>query len=138
MFAGCTSLIEAPALPATALAFYCYYNMFAGCTSLTTAPALPATVLADFCYYNMFAECTSLTTAPAELPAAILATYCYDNMFLRTNITEYYMPNLTVDTVTANISNWGIGVGPDYQPIMAVVYCKNGVVVVNDTGGSSN
>ena len=79
MFYGCTSLITAPDLPATKLAFGCYINMFYG-TSLTTAPALPATTLANYCYQNMFLGCTSLTTAPA-LPATTLANYCYQSMF---------------------------------------------------------
>ena len=39
---------------------YCYDNMFYGCTSLVTAPALPATTLASFCYNSMFYGCTSL------------------------------------------------------------------------------
>ena len=47
---------------------YCYRRMFDGCTSLTQAPELPATKLADHCYGNMFFNCTSLTKAP-ELPA---------------------------------------------------------------------
>ena len=34
--------------------------MFTGCTSLTQAPALPAMTLADFCYRSMFQGCTSL------------------------------------------------------------------------------
>ena len=36
------------------MADYCYSFMFYGCTSLTQAPALPATTLADNCYYSMF------------------------------------------------------------------------------------
>ena len=80
MFSGCTSLTQAPALPATTLANDCYYNMFYGCTSLTQAPALPATTLVDGCYYSMFYGCTSLTQAPA-LPATTLANYCYSQMF---------------------------------------------------------
>ena len=81
MFQGCTSLTTAPELPATALADGCYSNMFIGCTSLTTAPELPAATLANNCYVNMFQGCTSLTTAP-ELPAATLADGCYSNMFI--------------------------------------------------------
>jgi hypothetical protein len=50
MFSSCTSLTQAPELPATTLAGYCYSNMFVGCTSLTQAPALPATTLASSCY----------------------------------------------------------------------------------------
>ena len=80
MFSGCTSLTQAPALPATTLADYCYAYMFSGCTSLTQAPALPATTLASNCYYYMFFVCTSLTQAPA-LPATTLASNCYYNMF---------------------------------------------------------
>ena len=80
MFSGCTSLTQAPVLPATTLADYCYFNMFSGCTSLTQAPALPATTLAVGCYQYMFRGCTSLTQAPA-LPATTLANYCYNNMF---------------------------------------------------------
>ena len=80
MFYGCTSLTQAPALPATTLTSYCYQSMFRGCTSLTQAPALPATMLAPNCYRSMFRDCTSLTQAPA-LPATTLADYCYQNMF---------------------------------------------------------
>jgi hypothetical protein len=56
---------------------HCYEGMFSGCTSLTQAPALPATTLADYCYWNMFNGCTSLTKAPA-LPAMTLADNCYE------------------------------------------------------------
>ena len=34
--------------------------MFSGCTSLTQAPTLPATALANYCYQSMFYNCTSL------------------------------------------------------------------------------
>ena len=80
MFQGCTSLTQAPALPATTLAFECYDSMFYGCTSLTQAPALPATTLANRCYFSMFYGCTALTKAPA-LPATTLADRCYTGMF---------------------------------------------------------
>ena len=80
MFEGCTSLTKAPELPATTLAGICYSSMFSGCTSLTKAPELPATTLADGCYQSMFKGCTSLTQAP-ELPATTLAEGCYWRMF---------------------------------------------------------
>ena len=80
MFQECTSLTQAPDLPATTLADSCYYNMFYRCTSLTQAPALPATTLADYCYYGMFASCFSLTQVPA-FPATTLADSCCYNMF---------------------------------------------------------
>ena len=80
MFEGCTRLTQAPALPATTLASYCYNAMFEGCTSLTQVPALPATTLASNCYNAMFFSCTSLTQAPA-LSATTLENSCYSYMF---------------------------------------------------------
>ena len=80
LFKDCTSLTQAPELPATTLVESCYVEMFSGCTSLTQAPELPATTLADGCYYGMFSDCTSLTQAP-ELPVTSLSFYCYAGMF---------------------------------------------------------
>ena len=62
------------------MASYCYSSMFYGCTSLTQAPALPATKLVSYCYSSMFYGCTSRTQAPA-LPATTLASHCYEYMF---------------------------------------------------------
>lgn len=80
MFSECTSLTQAPALPATTLKEYCYRGMFRDCTALTQAPALPATTLNICCYQSMFSGCTSLAQAPA-LPATTLADDCYHSMF---------------------------------------------------------
>ena len=88
MFLGCTSLVNAPELPATTLAKSCYRLMFRDCTSLVNAPKLPATTLAKNCYDGMFEYCTSLTTAP-ELPATILVDYCYNRMFFYCNSLNY-------------------------------------------------
>ena len=81
MFEGCTSLEEAPELPAMNLAPQCYDAMFSGCTSLKKAPSLPAEQLASGCYWQMFSGCTSLTDAPAKLPAKTLVYKCYESMF---------------------------------------------------------
>lgn len=97
MFAGCTSLTRAPALPAKELKKMCYQNMFSGCTNLIEAPALPATILAESCYEAMFSGCTKLTTAP-DLPATTLAKSCYDEMFYGcTNLTT--VPDLPATTL---------------------------------------
>ena len=97
MFYNCTSLTQAPALPATTLTTSCYSYMFCGCTSLTTAPALPATMLANDCYRSMFGKCTSLTQAPT-LPATTLAENCYNNMFENcTSLTQ--APTLPATTL---------------------------------------
>ena len=100
LFRKCTSLTQAPELPATILANNCYTGMFYGCTSLTQAPELPATILADSCYQNMFSGCTSLTQAP-ELPATTLANYCYGGMFSKcTSLTQ--APELPATTLANN------------------------------------
>ena len=92
MFFGCTSLVEAPALPATTAQTYCYSYMFRGCTSLVEAPALPATTLAGYCYQSMFSGCTSLVEAPA-LPATTLVLGCYNYMFDKcTLLSEVKVP----------------------------------------------
>ena len=66
MFYGCTSLTQAPALPATTLAGYCYDSMFRNCTGLTQAPALPATTLESYCYQYMFSGCTGLKLSSTQ------------------------------------------------------------------------
>ena len=56
-FKDCTGLKDASGLDlhdGIVLADNCYYSMFSGCSSLTQAPALPATTLAYGCYYRMF------------------------------------------------------------------------------------
>ena len=80
MFSQCTNLTQAPKLPATSLADYCYMGIFSQCTNLAQAPKLPATSLADYCYMDMFSDCERLTDAP-ELPAETLAVECYRSMF---------------------------------------------------------
>lgn len=80
MFEGCTSLEQAPDLPATELKTRCYDSMFKGCTALKQAPMLSAKDLAWFCYQSMFDGCTSLVEAPA-LPATTLKPACYSYMF---------------------------------------------------------
>lgn len=81
MFQNCTSLTTAPELPSMTLAANCYQGMFKGCTALTTAPELPATTLAEGCYYSMFQDCTSLLNVQPELPGTDLPRNCYNSMF---------------------------------------------------------
>ena len=88
MFSACTSLIDAPELPATTLTNRCYDSMFRGCASLTTAPSLPAAILANHCYYEMFRGCTSLTTAP-DLLASQLEYLSYSGMFYGCSSLNY-------------------------------------------------
>ena len=98
MFYGCTSLIQAPSLPATNLEKYCYSDMFTNCTSLEKSPSLPATNLKFGCYYNMFYGCTSLIQAPS-LPATKLANNCYQQMFRNCKVltTTPILPSTTLE-----------------------------------------
>ena len=105
MFSGCWNLTEAPELPATTLANYCYSFMFQNCTSLTTAPVLSATTLANNCYYYMFQYCISLTTAP-ELPAITLANNCYRSMFQYCLSLNYVKCLATTNITTTNCNSW--------------------------------
>ena len=105
MFYNCTSLTTAPELPATTLANYCYGYMFQNCTSLTTAPELPATTLPNGCYYSMFSGCSSLTTAPA-LPATSLANYCYQRMFSGCSSLNYVKCLATDMSATGCLTDW--------------------------------
>ena len=100
LFIDCTSLTQAPELPAKTLAPGCYEEMFKGCTNLTQAPKLPAKKLSDECYLEMFGNCTSLTQAP-ELPATTLAKNCYQCMFGKCiNLTQ--APQLPATTLSEN------------------------------------
>lgn len=109
MFQNCTSLISAPALPATTLTNYCYYYMFLGCTSLATAPALPATTLETACYRSMFEGCTSLATAP-ELLATTLCDQCYNSLFKNCSSLTYIKALFVDITGTNPLYSWVQGV----------------------------
>ena len=88
LFIGCSSLSSSvPELPATEMKERCYMFMYYNCTALTEAPVLPALTLAPWCYYRMYNECTSLTSAP-ELPATTLADQCYALMFYKCSSLE--------------------------------------------------
>ena len=78
--------------------------MFLGCTSLTQAPALPATKLADYCYSYMFQGCTSLKLSSTKtddymqeyrIPSSgdgIMATNALKGMFSSTGGTFTGVP----------------------------------------------
>ena len=131
MFSDCTRLTQAPELPATTLADYCYNSMFSGCTGLTQAPVLPATTLAGDCYRRMFQGCTSLTQAP-ELPVTTLAGGCYSSMFSGcTSLTQ--APELPATTLFENCYS-GMFSGctsltraPELPAIKMFSYCYSGM-----------
>ena len=127
LFKSCTSLTQAPELPATTLTRYCYSCMFEACSSLTQAPLLPATTLAESCYQQMFSDCTSLTQAP-ELPATTLKGSCYASMFYGcTSLTQ--APALPATTLEVscyfNMFNrcTSITTAPELPATTLVMFC---------------
>ena len=131
MFLNCTRLTQAPKLPATTLSDHCYAEMFSNCTSLTQAPKLPATTLADWCYWLMFFNCNSFTQAPA-LPATTLASHCYDSMFSNcTSLTQ--APALPATTLASHCYSHMFGQctsltqAPKLPATTLASYCYNGM-----------
>ena len=102
LFLNCTSLVKAPALPATSLSEDCYSNMFDGCQSLTKAPELPATTLARFCYWEMFSRCPSLKEI--RVSATTTATDALNNWVKDVSATgDFYCdPNATIFPTDSN------------------------------------
>ena len=117
MFYRCTSLVNAPQLPATTLTTSCYNGMFNGCSSLVNAPQLPTTTLAASCYQSMFSGCTSLINAP-ELPATTLTTGCYNGMFVGCTSLNY-VKCLATNTDSGNTRRWLMNVSPTGTFVMA-------------------
>ena len=109
LFAGCTSLVKAPALPATTLAQRCYIGMFNGCQSLAKAPELPATTLAQSCYAYMFYGCQSLKEV--RVSATTTATDALKEWLSGVSSTgDFYCdPNATIfptDSASGIPQNW--------------------------------
>ena len=133
MFQGCTSLVDAPALPATTLEGYCYQYMFYGCTSLINAPALPATNAQTNCYQYMFRDCTSLVNAP-EMPltnftggSGLVGMFygCSNLSYINFATVKYNFTNSTYFT------NWVYGVSP------TGTFVKNSAATWENTFGPS-
>lgn len=112
MFSGCTSLVEAPELPAKEAGNYCYCAMFNTCRSLLKAPDLPATILRTGCYDAMFQSCTSLVETPV-LPAIEGANACYYAMF-------YSCSSLRKATCYLDVYNYNDYVGYCYDWLYGV------------------
>ena len=118
MFSSCTSLTQAPELPAVDLADNCYEGMFAGCTYLTQAPELPATNLVHGCYKSMFKGCTSLKQAP-ELPATTLKMNCYYWMFRsckKLNYVKCFATDISATSCTTGFIELVASTGDFYAP----------------------
>lgn len=148
MFSDCTSLIQAPDLPATTLTKGCYEYMFSNCTSLIQAPNLPATTLADSCYFGMFHGCTSLTQIFA-LPATTLVERCYMYMFrnctslkLSSTRTDKYVQEYRIPssgngvTIAGALDDMFVGTGGTFTgtpEINTTYYLSSDNMIVRET-----
>ena len=96
LFYKCTSLVQAPTLPATTLSIFCYASMFEGCESLVQAPELPATTLEGFCYKSMLFSCSKINEV--RIAAATTATSALSNWLKNVPATgDFYCdPNATI------------------------------------------
>ena len=109
LFTGCTSLTQAPSLPATTLASGCYWFMFYGCRSLTKAPELPATALVNYCYKDMFDGCSKLKEV--RIAATTKDGYALEFWLSGVSATGdfYCNPNAKIfptDSVSGIPANW--------------------------------
>jgi hypothetical protein len=96
MFYNCSSLVNAPALPATTLASNCYNQMFYGCTSLVNAPALPATTLSEKCYKGMLSDTNVLPDCSNIdfTSESVVASGGLRGLFSGTNVTDEDLYNI--------------------------------------------
>jgi hypothetical protein len=62
MFSGCTSLVQAPALPATTLDSTCYREMFSGCTSLRYVECNATKISANNCVQSWLSNVSASGT----------------------------------------------------------------------------
>lgn len=114
LFENCSVLTSAPELPATSLAYNCYYCMFLGCTNLKSAPKLPAPTLTTCCYFAMFAMCTNLKSA--ELSIEFLDRDCCNSMFKNcTNLSSVTMlaPSKEITLSGSYLDYWLNNAGTD-------------------------
>lgn len=117
MFSECTSLTQAPDLPATTLSANCYDSMFYGCTSLTQAPELPATQLTEYCYRDMFSGCNKLNYIKC-LATDISAEFCTDQWLSNVAATGTFECDnkkyFTIDSPSGIPTGWTVTeINPD-------------------------
>ena len=112
MFQECTSLVNAPELPALHLDTSSYTNMFYGCTSLQKAPSvLPSQSLQRYCYNTMFRGCSSLERASIILGLEFNADSVCTQMFYGCSKLNYIECHLDDELGSGYTSSWVYGVG---------------------------
>lgn len=97
MFYQCTSLVYAPnIIPALTLLDYSCTEMFSGCTNLVRASELSATAMGNSSCSKMYYGCTSLSSAPTILPLVIPKYGCYQMFYNCSSLNElrFYATNI--------------------------------------------
>ena len=112
--------------------------MFKNCSSLTQAPALPATTLADNCYGSMFYGCSSLSQAPTiktYTPNLQAFAYMLNISNYDTNewsLTSCNWPDLTLSEAESMVLNDNIfGYGDTGESVRISITCKDGSVTAH-------
>lgn len=121
LFENCSVLTSAPELPATSLAYNCYYCMFSGCTNLKSAE-LSIEFLYLGCCGSMFYNCTNLSSVTMLAPSdQITLSGSYLDNWLNNAGTDQSVQNRTLkvqdkaayEALKANArflpTNWQIG-----------------------------
>ena len=89
---------------------YCYASMFSGCTSLTEAPELPATTLEVGCYSGMFSGCTSLQYI--KVAFTVWDGWCTKNWVANVSPTGTFVCPSELDTTNRGTdyipANWSV------------------------------
>ena len=129
------SLID-PTMERTDVPENCCRGMFNGCSSLTQAPALPATTLASSCYSGMFSGCTSLTQAPT-IKTYTPNLQAFDSMLnMYTNawgqLTSCNWPDLTIAEAESMVLREHIfGYDNLGEGVRISITCKDGSVTAH-------
>ena len=110
---------------------YTFYCLFSGCTGLLTAPELPATATTENCYYSMFYGCSNLKTAPV-LPSKSIASQAYNNMFRSCSKLNYIKAMFTTTPSTSVTGYWVSGVASSgtYVKNSSASYTDRGVSAI--------
>ena len=82
---------------------FCYHSMFYDCSSLKDAPALPATTLANYCYQYMFNSCTKLSAVTC-LATNISASNCTNNWLNGVSATGTFTKAASMESWTTGVN----------------------------------